>query len=183
MSPAEFLIKTNGGVDNFGFLNSESILNLIVILKIVFIVFSVFLFLHIIYIIFKINNLQGRFQIYKDAFTRKTPPPYKGEFVIRWKGIKQRMQTMQEAEYKLAIIEADKIFDDLLKIMLRKGKDMGERLKLLNEELLPSINKVWESHKVRNKIAHDSNYDLSYADAQVIIENYEKALHELKILD
>ncbi len=147
-----------------------------------FIVVSLLLLFHIIYLIYKLNKLHGRFQIYKDAFFRKTPPPYKGEFVKRWENVQRRMETMQEAEYKLAIIEADKIFDDLLKKMSCKGNTTNDRLRCINKDMLPSIDKVKRSHKIRNKIAHDPDFHISYSDAKNVIESYKDALKELKIL-
>ena len=104
-NPADFLVKTTQNIEYSGFLNSDSLLVFFSIMKFIFIVLSIFFFLHIIYLIFKINKTQGKFEMYKDVLTRKTPPPYKGEFVVRWAGVTRRIQTMQEAEYKLDIIE------------------------------------------------------------------------------
>jgi hypothetical protein len=181
-NPFEFLIENAGSI-NTGFFVSAGFIFFIKIAEFILISLAIFFILHGIYLIYKINTIGGRFRVYKDAFVRKTPPSYKGEFVTRWIQIKQRMETKNESDYKLAILEADKVFDDLLKRMMVKGKDMGGRLKQINEELLPSINKVWQSHKVRNKIAHKPDYHLSYSEAERVIENYEAALHDLNILD
>ena len=182
-SSAEFLIQTTQGIEESVAIQSEAFLAFFWIVKFVFLTFSVIFFLHIVYLIFKINSVQGKTNIYKDALIKKTEFPYKGEFVTRWSSIRQRMNTMHEAEYKLAIIEADKIFDDLLKRMNIKGEDMGGRLKNINKELLPSIDKIWKSHKIRNKIAHDTGFHLGYDEAQDVVNNYEESLRELRILD
>ncbi len=181
-NPFEFLVENAGNI-NTGMFASAGFILFIKIAEFILISLTIFFILHGIYLIYKINTIGGRFRVYKDAFTRKTPPAYKGEFVTRWIQIKQKMETKNESDYKLAILEADKVFDDLLKRMMVRGKDMGGRLKQINEELLPSINKVWLSHKVRNKIAHKPDYHLSYSEAERMMENYEIALRDLKILD
>jgi len=181
-NPFEFVTQNSGSIDTELFASAGFIF-FIKIAEFVLIASAIFFVLHGIYLIYKINTIGGKFVAYKDAFVRKTPPQYKGEFVTRWIQIKQKMETKNESDYKLAILEADKVFDDLLKRMMVKGKDMGGRLKQINEELLPSINKVWQSHKVRNKIAHKPDYHLSYSEAERVMENYEDALQDLKILD
>ncbi len=181
-NPFEFIVENAGSVNTDIFASADFIF-FIKITEFIFLVFGIFFLLHSIYLIYKINIIAGKFQLYKDAFIRKTPPVYKGEFVTRWIQIKQKMETKNESDYKLAILEADKVFDDLLKRMMIKGKDMGGRLKQINKELLPSIDKIWQSHKVRNKIAHKPDYHLSYSEAERVLENYEAALRDLKILD
>jgi len=181
-NPFELAVDSASSV-NTGFFTSPGFLFFLQIMEFVLVFFTIFFVLHSIYLIFKINTIQGRFRVYKDAFTRKTPPSYRGEFVTRWIQVKQRMETMQESEYKLAILEADKVFDDLLKRMMVKGKDMGGRLKQINEDLLPSINKVWQAHKVRNRVAHTPDFHLSHSEAERVIDNFEEALRDLRILD
>jgi len=181
-NPFEFAIKNAGNIDT-GIFTSSWFIFFIKTAEFFLIAAVIFFVLHGIYLIYKINTLGGKFQAYKDAFTRKTPPAYRGEFVTRWIQIKQKLETKKESDYKLAILEADKILDDLLKRMMVRGKDMGKRLKQINEELLPSIKRLRQSHRVRNKIAHKRDYHLSYSEAERVLENYETALRELRILD
>ncbi len=181
-TPLQITLNFLSGI-NIPFFQTQEFLLALFLIKVIFIFVSFFLFFHIIYLIYKLLKMQGRFRMYKDAFVKKTPPPFRGEFAKRWMKIEQRMDSMQEAEYKLAIIEADKIFDDLLKRIGCKGKDMHHRLKSIDHDLLPSINKVWRSHKVRNNIAHNPDYHIGYDEAKIAIENYKDALKELRILD
>lgn len=182
-NPADFLINAGRSAQDSGLFQSDAFLTILWPIKFIFVAFGVFFLLHIIYLIFKINSLQGRLSSYKEAVTKKTHFAHKNEFVLKWQRVKERAHKIQEAEYKLAIIEDDKVFDDLLKKMSLKGADMGERLKNIDSELLPSIDKVWQSHKIRNKIAHEPDFHLSYDEAQTVVKNYEIALRELRILD
>lgn len=155
----------------------------ITILKFIFWAAAIFFFLHGIYLIIQLGMVGDKRDRWKEMFSRKAEHIHKGEFTSRWLSIEKRMKTMQEAEYKLAIIEADKLFDDLLRRMMYPGKDMGERMKNLNEDFLPSINRVWDAHKIRNYIAHSPDYHIDYSDAERAINNYKQAFKELQILD
>lgn len=161
----------------------ESVGMVISIFKFIFLAFSIFLFLHGLYLIIKLGIVGDKRDKWKEVFSRKAAEVHKGEFVTRWTGIEKRMKTMQEAEYKLAIIEADKLFDDLLRRMMYPGKDMGERMRNLNTDFLPSINRVWESHKIRNYLAHSTDYHLDYSEAERAVNNYKQAFKELQIFD
>lgn len=107
----------------------------------------------------------------------------KGKVTKEWEKIARRLEIEDEASYKLAIIEADKLVDNLLKDMNYAGESMGDRLKMIDESKLKNINELWEAHKARNNIVHDANFKLSYREAQRIIETYENVLREFEALD
>lgn len=155
----------------------------VLIIKAVFFAFSIFFILHGIYLLSKLNLVKEKLDFYSDAFTRKKAPLHKDAFLLEWEKIKNRMATMRESEYKLAIIEGDTLFDTLLQKMDYRGKDMNARLSQITPAQLSSVQGVWDSHKVRNLLAHDMNYQISFSDAQRIIQNYEQAFRELGILD
>ena len=165
------------------FASSESGILLFLMIKFVFFALTLFFVMHIIYLLHKTGSIKKELELYRETFKRKKEFVTKDTFVIAWHGIEARMRTMQEAEYKLAIIEADKLFDDLLQKMAYKGKDMGDRLKQITTEQLSSINAIWKCHKVRNLISHDVNYHLSLSEAQWVIQIYEDAFIEFGILD
>ena len=60
-------------------------------------------------------------------------------------------------DWKLAIIEADIILDDVLKQQGYIGNSLGERLKSISTNQLSSLNDAWEAHKIRNRIAHEGS--------------------------
>lgn len=165
------------------FVSSENGMLLFLIIKFVFFAFSLFFVIHIIYLLYKTGNVKKEFELYSEALKRKKEFVVKDTFVVAWHNIETRMSTMHEAEYKLAIIEADKLFDDLLQKMAYKGKDMGDRLKQITTEQLSSINAIWKCHKIRNLISHDVNYHLTFSEAQWVIQMYEDAFIELGVLD
>ncbi|MEK7493763.1 MAG: hypothetical protein AAB630_01260 [Patescibacteria group bacterium] len=165
------------------FVSSESGMLLFLFIKFVFFALSIFFVIHTIYLLHKTGSIRKELELFRETVKRKAVPVSKDMFVVAWHNIEARMRTMQEAEYKLAIIEADKLFDDLLQKMAYKGKDMGDRLKQITTEQLSNINAIWKCHKVRNLISHDVNYHLTYSEAQWVIQIYEEAFIELGVLD
>jgi nitrogen fixation-related uncharacterized protein len=82
-------------------------------------------------------------------------------------------------DWKLAIIEADIILDDILKSRGYPGGSLGERLKSIGSGQLGSLNDAWEAHKVRNRIAHDgADFVLTKRIAQETIQRYQRVFAE-----
>ncbi|OGN09142.1 MAG: hypothetical protein A2998_00975 [Candidatus Staskawiczbacteria bacterium RIFCSPLOWO2_01_FULL_37_25b] len=105
-----------------------------------------------------------------------------GALNSKWEEIVRHSESTREAEWKLAIIEADTLVDDILKSANYPGDTMGERLTNIERGQLLSLDGLWEAHKIRNKLAHDVDYFLRYAEARRAITLYEAALKELDAL-
>jgi hypothetical protein len=99
-----------------------------------------------------------------------------------WQNIVKRLDSRDEANYKLAIIEADKLLDTVLKDLTIPGSTMGERLKAIPTSQLPSIDNVWQVHKLRNHLVHTTEFKISDNKVKQAIDIYKQALKELKVL-
>lgn len=85
-------------------------------------------------------------------------------------------------DWKLAIIEADIILDELLKEAGYAGVSLGERLRSISPTQLQSLDDAWQAHKVRNQIAHaGSDFVLTQKLAQDTIKQYRRVFHELGV--
>lgn len=113
---------------------------------------------------------------------RAPEPAFGGASQSRWEEITRHVDSEQESEWKFAIIEADKLVNDLLKQAGYPGDTMGERLMSIEKGQLLSLEGLWEAHKIRNKLAHDTNYFLRYAEARRAINLYADTLKELGII-
>lgn len=82
---------------------------------------------------------------------------------------------------KLAVIEADKLLDGVLRAMLFPGETMGERLKVAGYKY-PAITKVWGAHRLRNQLVHDSAFEITARQAKIALEDYRTALKQLNVL-
>lgn len=82
---------------------------------------------------------------------------------------------------KLAVIEADKLLDGVLKSMLIPGETLGERLKAAQYSY-PNIKHVWPAHKLRNQLVHDATFELTQSQARRALADFKSALHTLRVL-
>lgn len=102
---------------------------------------------------------------------------------LRWNEIRKRLESGNESEYKVAIIEADNIIDDLIKRMGFSGENLGERLEKARPGQIDYALELKQAHEVRNRIIHEDGFQLSREDAAAILENYEKFLRVFEVLD
>ena len=82
---------------------------------------------------------------------------------------------------KLAVMEADKLLDSVLKSMMFPGETMADRLRLATYKY-PKINHVWPAHKLRNQLVHDSTFELTARQAAVALRDFKNALKTLNVL-
>lgn len=100
----------------------------------------------------------------------------------KWDDIVKKAQTGGPAVYPVVIIEADVLLENSLGRMGFLGKNLAERLRSLAPRELPSVNDVWEAHKLRNKIAHEPDFKPSEVETTRALAAYKKALVELQII-
>jgi len=116
----------------------------------------------------------------KKKFIFKEPEPENGgEGAERWEVVQSHLNSNTPGEWRLAIIEADSMLDDVIKKMGYEGESLGERLKAIDQSDLSSVQSAWEAHKVRNQIAHEgSGFQLDHREAKRIIGLYETVFKE-----
>lgn len=92
------------------------------------------------------------------------------------------LDSLNPNDWKLAIIEADIILDDVLKQHGYPGASLGERLKSISPQQLGSLQDAWEAHKVRNRIAHDgADFVLTKRLADETIARYRRVFAEFGV--
>ncbi len=165
----------------FQFIISPQFTGWLLVLKIVFIIFSLILLGFIIFALIKTTWL--KWLIIWDLQEILTYRPFGLRKIEKeWQKIKGKLESEIESDWKLAIIEADKIMDNILSRMDFGGGSLGERLEGLTSASLPNIEEVKEAHKIRNNIIHDPTYQLSLEEARRVVAIYEKALTDLQAL-
>lgn len=100
----------------------------------------------------------------------------------RWEQVKARLQKGDEANLKLAVIEADNLMDEILKRMGLPGNTFEERLEQIEVQEVKSVAQILEGHRTRNMIVHEPNFHLSQEEAEKTIADFEEALKELEYL-
>ena len=97
----------------------------------------------------------------------------------RWKEIEQHMESSNQSDWRLAILEADIMLYDMLDQMGYQGDSIGEKLKQVEPASFTTLDDAWRAHKVRNTIAHEgSSYEMSRSEADRTISLYKKVFHE-----
>lgn len=92
--------------------------------------------------------------------------------------IENKFKKENPASYVTTVINADKLLDKAMMEMGLPGKTMGERLKK-NGDKFSHLNGVWQAHKLRNAIAHESDVEVSYKRAYNALSIYKQALKDL----
>ncbi len=99
-----------------------------------------------------------------------------------WSQIYSYLRSLNESEWKLAIIEGDKILDDALRSSGFPGETMGERLMSDQARQLYSLSGVWDAHKLRNFLVHDISVTITQPQAASAVAGFEAMLKELQLL-
>lgn len=92
--------------------------------------------------------------------------------------IEQNLQKTSPSTFAMTIVEGDKLLDKAMVEMGLPGKTMGERLKKSGNRF-SELNSVWRAHKLRNFIAHESGFEVSYTQAKNALAIYQQALKDL----
>ncbi|OHA79382.1 MAG: hypothetical protein A2747_03020 [Candidatus Yonathbacteria bacterium RIFCSPHIGHO2_01_FULL_44_41] len=106
------------------------------------------------------------------------------EKFTQWQVILDHVNSESPAEWKLAILEADNILDEILEDQGYTGETVAEKLKTMSPTKIASYDDIWAAHKLRNQIAHGGaiDMDLSKKSARDAITKFEKAFKELGYL-
>ncbi len=103
----------------------------------------------------------------------------KENYQIDFLRIENSLEQGNEATYSMAIIQGDKLLDKAMCEMGVQGRTMGDRLKRIGKEKFSQLNSVWHAHKLRNQIAHESDFQPEYRQAQHALATYKQALKDL----
>ncbi len=90
----------------------------------------------------------------------------------KWDKIESMSRSSSQSDWKMAILEADSILDDLTKSLGYQGDNMGERMLNMNNKVFPYLNEAWRVHKLRNILAHETTYDLQRGEMEDAIDTY-----------
>jgi hypothetical protein len=101
----------------------------------------------------------------------------------RWERVETYMTSLNPSDWKIAILEADNILDQVVERMGYPGKTLGERMKHIEASDFPYLDDAWNAHKTRNAIAHKgTDYELSRSQAEQTINVYHRVFKELGYL-
>ena len=99
----------------------------------------------------------------------------------KWERIQQHINSKNPSDWRLAILEADIILEEMLERLGYPGQTIGDKLKSVSKGDFKTIDAAWEAHKVRNAIAHEgSDFEITERETRRVIEQFESVFKEFK---
>ncbi|PIS21995.1 hypothetical protein COT50_04395 [candidate division WWE3 bacterium CG08_land_8_20_14_0_20_41_10] len=98
-----------------------------------------------------------------------------------WQEISVLVKGDSPSQLKQALIVADRSVDSVLRDLVT-GETMGERLKNAKTLFRPvSYDKIWQAHKLRNALVHESGFEVQGFVLKSSIQNLQSGLNELGV--
>jgi hypothetical protein len=166
----------------YDFLTSTDLFaKLFVLLKVLLVLAAILAIAVIAYSIVRIQELKEQEQKKLKTFIVKEP--IAGIKNDKWEMVLAHARSANSSDWRLAIIEADTILDDMIRALGYQGEDLGSRLKSIEPSDFLTLDEAWEAHKIRNRIAHDgSAFPLDQKEALRVIGLYERVFKEFKFI-
>ncbi len=97
----------------------------------------------------------------------------------RWIKTLNLLFSQHSSDWKLSVMEADSMLEDLMNQLGFKGDTLGDKLKTAGQGNFRHLSSAWEVHSARNRIAHEGvNFELSQHEAKRVIALYEQIFRE-----
>lgn len=137
----------------------------------------------IVYSVVRIRRIREEESEMLDLLNRQALDKSASQTNPRWTKVLEHIESSNDNDWRLAIIEADLMLDELLSAMGYSGESLGEKLKLVEKSDFLTIDSAWEAHKVRNRIAHEGSlFALSHQDAKRVIGLYRAVFNEFEYI-
>gem|GEM_PF-1362155 len=159
------------------------------------VLFIILLIILIVYIVLRDRELHHDHQKYlkghryrkKEKEERKEKQSQannNGSNTIRWEKVAELFYSQNESDWRMGIIEADAMLEDLFMRLGYPGNTLGERMRAANTQNFPMLNYAWQAHKVRNQIAHQGmHFQLSPEHAWRTFKAYETVFRDARYID
>ncbi len=103
---------------------------------------------------------------------------------LRWSRLLEEAGSENERTWRLAILEADIMLNELLDTLGYKGETMADKMRSADKANFQTLDLAWEAHKFRNQIAHEAGaHLLSAREVSRVMGLYERVFKEFKFID
>jgi len=142
-----------------------------------------FVFLAVMaFLFFKLRKLKRKIKV-ASIVSFKEEEKLSKDRAIKWKDIKNKINSDSIEDWKEAIIMADSILDDIFSRIGYKMDGLGEKLKNIEPSDFENLQEVWDAYKIRSRIAREgAHFEISHDEAKDTLAKYEKGLKELKYI-
>ncbi len=154
-------------------------LSLLAYIKLFLVLLSVLVFFYILYL----NKEIGKIRLNESKLLYPQSPPITSATNPQWERILTHTDSLNENDWKLSIIEADIMLNDLLDKLFLPGETIGEKLKAVEKSDFTTVESAWEAHKIRNRIAHDgATFVLNQHETKRVIALYKEVFDEFHVI-
>ena len=108
--------------------------------------------------------------------------PLEKETAANWQEIRALADSGNPSDWNMAVLRADALLEDVLAERGYEGESIAERLAIVDPSALPSLDRLWSAHRLRNMIAHDPLEQHTKETIIQALRSYEAALKDLKVL-
>lgn len=116
------------------------------------------------------------------SFSRHAPKGLKQDYYrSQWLSIESQLKREEPHSYTVCILNADKLLDKALRERGVKGETMGERMKSYQDKW-SNAQTVWTAHKIRNKLAHETDVSMDYDQARRALAAFRQGLKDVGAL-
>lgn len=105
----------------------------------------------------------------------------RNQMIVRWEKICERLEGANISQYKVAILEAEALAEEILTGIGWKGEHVEHRLAAVTDAQLESRPALLEAHQVRNAIILDPQYQLSREEAEATLGKYKRFFDEVEL--
>lgn len=103
---------------------------------------------------------------------------------LRWSRVIEQGRGDDEHKWRLAILEADIMLNELLDTLGYKGETMADKMKQVDRSKFNTIDLAWEAHAFRNRIAHQSQtVGLDRQEVRRVLSMYERVFREFSFVE
>jgi hypothetical protein len=93
------------------------------------------------------------------------------------------LNSENESDWRLAVLEADLILEDMLEKIGYPGATIGDKLKGIERSDFNTIDQAWEAHRTRNLIAHEGgDFRITNREARRVVGLYEQVFKEFHFI-
>jgi len=97
----------------------------------------------------------------------------------QWQAIEELLLENYSSSWKLAVVKADALIENLLKQLGFKGNNLDELINSLKLRGYQNLNLLEGAHAVSKEILANRDYSISQKEAQSIVEIYKKFWQEI----
>lgn len=102
---------------------------------------------------------------------------------LRWNRVLEQVHSDNEHAWRLAILEADIMLNELLDVLGYRGETMADKMKQVDRHRFHTIDLAWEAHSIRNQIAHQGSHKhLDSREARRTVALYQKVFEEFQFV-